>query len=201
MSHEPQPIRSDSLPHTSSTSGKAGKTKAKAQANAASQARSEKVFLLALLSLFVFIPSLFFCFSAVSIQIPHECSRSRSRSRSCSCTWVRIRNHFLLLLCTNESKMSRMRQTTPPSLISKIPTLLRFPLLVLSSLTLSSALYTFASHFTAGDLSSVSRSIDDWWQVAGLIGWKTAELAVGWWGEYDSEHSKDPWRIFLQKLI
>lgn len=97
--------------------------------------------------------------------------------------------------------MSRKKETPPSSLTSKIPTLLRFPLLVLSSLTLSSALYTSVSGFTAGDLSSVSRSIDDWWQVAGLIGWKIAELAVGWWGEYDSEHSKDNWNLFLQKLI
>lgn len=68
---------------------------------------------------------------------------------------------------------------------STLPEILHFPLLVVLSLTLSATLYTFASAFTAGDLSSVSRRLDDWWEVAGLIGWKTAELAAGWWGGYD----------------
>ena len=62
---------------------------------------------------------------------------------------------------------------------------LHFPALVLLSLTLSATLYTVASNFTAGDLSSVSRRLDDWWEVAALVGWKTAQLAVGWWGGYD----------------
>lgn len=92
-------------------------------------------------------------------------------------------------------------QTPQPALTAKVPTVLRFPLLVLFSLTLSSVLYTAASSFTAGDLSSVSRSIDDWWQVAGLIGWKTTELAVGWWGEYDSEHSKNRCNQVVRSLI
>lgn len=68
---------------------------------------------------------------------------------------------------------------------STLPGALQFPLLAVLSLTLSATLYTIASSFTAGDLSSVSRRLDDWWEVAGLIGWKTAELAVGWWGGYD----------------
>lgn len=84
--------------------------------------------------------------------------------------------------------MPRRKPVTPgpPLPTSNVPQLLQFPLLVVTSLTLSAALYSVASVFTSGDLSSVSRSLDDWWEVAGLIGWKTAELAVGWWGEYDS---------------
>ena len=75
---------------------------------------------------------------------------------------------------------------TPPIAASKIPAPLRFPILVLLSLTLSAFLYSFTSEFTAGDLSSVSRSVNDWWEVTGLLGVKTLELAVGWWGQYDS---------------
>lgn len=76
----------------------------------------------------------------------------------------------------------------PPTLssTSKIPEFLLFPTLVVLSLTISSALYSVASVFTAGDLSSVSRSLDDWWEVVGLIGWRIVVLAYGWWGEYDS---------------
>lgn len=76
----------------------------------------------------------------------------------------------------------------PPtqSSTSKIPEFLLFPTLVVLSLTISSALYSVASVFTVGDLSSVSRSLDDWWEVVGLIGWRIVVLAFGWWGEYDS---------------
>lgn len=88
---------------------------------------------------------------------------------------------------------SRKRAVVAPSNVaarssrpsSKIPETFRFPLVVIFSLALSSVLYSVQSNFTAGDLSSVSRSHDDWWTVIGLIAWKTAELAVGWWEGYD----------------
>ena len=57
------------------------------------------------------------------------------------------------------------------------------------SLTLSALLYSLTSDFRAGDLASVSRRVTEWWQVTGLLGCKAAELAVGWWGEYDSKCS------------
>jgi len=71
---------------------------------------------------------------------------------------------------------------------SKIPAPLRFPLLVLISLTSSSLLYSLASEYTAGDLSSVSKSLNGWWEITGLLGWKATQLAVGWWGGYDSQY-------------
>lgn len=75
---------------------------------------------------------------------------------------------------------------------SKLPAALRFPLLVTLSLSLSSLLYSFSSDYTAGDLATVSRSLNKWSEVAELIGWRTAELAIGWWGEYDSETHATP---------
>ena len=83
---------------------------------------------------------------------------------------------------------------------STLPGSLHFPLLVFLSLTLSATLYTVASGFTAGDLSSVSRKLDDWWEVGGLIGWKAAELAVGWWGGYDRMLLVAVLRIWGRKL-
>ncbi|KAI6710969.1 hypothetical protein PZA11_002273 [Diplocarpon coronariae] len=68
---------------------------------------------------------------------------------------------------------------------SKIPTFLHFPLLVVLSLTLSSLLYSFAAGFTSGDLAKVSRTLDHWEQVCALVGWRTLELALGWYGNYD----------------
>ena len=80
--------------------------------------------------------------------------------------------------------------SSPPALLaSKIPNSLRFPLVVLLNLSLSAVLFSISSQYTAGDLSSVSRSVNQWWEVGGLLGCKALELAVGWFGEYDSmEH-------------
>ncbi|KAI9836729.1 MAG: hypothetical protein M1837_003261 [Sclerophora amabilis] len=72
-----------------------------------------------------------------------------------------------------------------PTSLSRLPHYLRFPLLIFANLVLSSALYSLASDYTAGDLGSVSRSFDAWWEVTALIGWRAAELAVGWLNNYD----------------
>ena len=88
----------------------------------------------------------------------------------------------------------RRRPSKPPATIpaaspaatSKLPPRVRFPLLLVLSLTISSLLYSLVSPFTSGDLATVSRSRDNWWEIAGLLGWKATELAVGWYGGFDS---------------
>jgi len=87
----------------------------------------------------------------------------------------------------SSASLAELSKTHAPSSTSKIPNTLRFPLLVLISLTSSSVLYSLSSAITAGDLSSVSKSLNDWWEITGLLGWKTAQLAVGWWGGYDGQ--------------
>jgi hypothetical protein len=56
---------------------------------------------------------------------------------------------------------------------SKIPPPLRFPLLVALSLTLSSLSYSIAAKYTAEELASVARKLDQWWEVAALLAWRT----------------------------
>lgn len=68
---------------------------------------------------------------------------------------------------------------------SKIPNILRFPTLVITSMVVSSVLYSVASQYGTGDLATVMQRRDEWWQIAGLLAWKAAELGIGWWGEYD----------------
>jgi len=34
-------------------------------------------------------------------------------------------------------------------------------------------------------LSAVSRTLRGWWEVGAVIGWRTFELALGWYGELD----------------
>lgn len=80
---------------------------------------------------------------------------------------------------------------------NKLPSQLRFPLVVITDLALSALLRSFIADFAAGDLSSVSRSVNEWWQVAGLLLARTLEIALGWYGQYDStsytcaEHSSN----------
>ena len=73
-----------------------------------------------------------------------------------------------------------------PAPNTKLPAQLRFPLLVLMTWTLFGTLWSTISPFTAGDLATVSRSRDDWWNIVGLMVWKAALVAVGWYGGYDS---------------
>jgi hypothetical protein len=60
-----------------------------------------------------------------------------------------------------------------PLRASKLPAPVRFPLLVILSLSISSLLYSFVAEYTAGELASVSRSLNEWWEVGVLVGWKT----------------------------
>ena len=79
--------------------------------------------------------------------------------------------------------------TLAPVPRSPLPAQLRFPLLVVLTMTFSSLLYSVVSTYTSGDLATVSRSRDEWWEVAGLLGWKTTQLGVGWYAKYDSKQS------------
>ena len=79
--------------------------------------------------------------------------------------------------------------SSPPILLTnRIPSVLRFPLAVIMSMSLSALLYSLTADLRADDLALVSRRLVEWWQVLGLLGLKAAELAVGWWGGYDGMH-------------
>ncbi|KAI9809500.1 MAG: hypothetical protein M1827_006806 [Pycnora praestabilis] len=73
-----------------------------------------------------------------------------------------------------------------PVTTSKLPNAMRFPLLAILSLSFSSLLYTLAADFAVGELAGVSRSLNEWWEVLGLVGWRIVELGVGWYGGYDA---------------
>ena len=50
------------------------------------------------------------------------------------------------------------------------------------------------------ELGSVSRSRNEPWQVAAYLGWKVAELAVGWYGKYDGKFQSQ-FLIFVSNII
>ncbi|GAM39264.1 hypothetical protein TCE0_034f10666 [Talaromyces pinophilus] len=72
------------------------------------------------------------------------------------------------------------------SRVSKIPRTIRFSLVILSSLVLSSVLLTVFSLQTAGHLAGISKHLEEWWEITGLILWRATELGLAWVFGFDS---------------
>ncbi|KAJ5749164.1 uncharacterized protein N7511_010860 [Penicillium nucicola] len=69
---------------------------------------------------------------------------------------------------------------TKSSALMRIPSPARFVLVVLSSLVVSSILFTLTSSLTLGDLGPISKHLEEWWEVGVLIGWRAVEVGVAW---------------------
>ncbi|CAG8939502.1 unnamed protein product [Penicillium salamii] len=83
---------------------------------------------------------------------------------------------------TRPAREATDAQSSP---LASIPSPARFVLVVLSSLVLSSVLFTLTSSFTVGDLGPISRHLEEWWEVGGLIGWRALEVGLTWVLGYD----------------
>jgi hypothetical protein len=70
----------------------------------------------------------------------------------------------------------------PPrkTLVEQIPSPARLILAVLASLALSSTLFTLTSQVTLGELGRVSKHLEEWWEVGGLMAWKAVEIGLAW---------------------
>ncbi|OCL08082.1 hypothetical protein AOQ84DRAFT_293849 [Glonium stellatum] len=88
-------------------------------------------------------------------------------------------------IARNEPAVVTNGVALPPIRTSRLPRHLRFPLLVIISLSLNVAALSIVADGLGYELGSVSRSRNEPWQVAAYLGWKVAELAVGWYGKYD----------------
>ncbi|OAX83278.1 hypothetical protein ACJ72_02371 [Emergomyces africanus] len=62
----------------------------------------------------------------------------------------------------------------------------RYTGLVTSSLALSTVLFSLSTQITQGDLAWTSRHFNFWWQILGLLVWRTVELTVTWLLGYDA---------------
>ncbi|TDZ24251.1 hypothetical protein Cob_v003034 [Colletotrichum orbiculare MAFF 240422] len=69
---------------------------------------------------------------------------------------------------------------------SHLPTVLQFPLVTVLSFCISSLCYSLLSEWSRGELAGISKSLDTWVEVAVLAGWRVFELALGWFGNFDS---------------
>ncbi|KAK8221322.1 hypothetical protein IWZ01DRAFT_537248 [Phyllosticta capitalensis] len=73
----------------------------------------------------------------------------------------------------------------PPVAPSKLPSWLRFPLLILLSSSTSVALLSVGSEFLDPQLRAVTRAGTDDFHVLASLSWKFLELAVCWFGNFD----------------
>ncbi|EQL33767.1 hypothetical protein BDFG_04299 [Blastomyces dermatitidis ATCC 26199] len=69
---------------------------------------------------------------------------------------------------------------------SWIHCLCRYSSLVICSLTLSTVLFSLSTQITQGDLAWTSRHFNSWWQIGGLLAWRTVELTIAWILGYDA---------------
>jgi len=57
---------------------------------------------------------------------------------------------------------------------------LRFPLVAIASMGLSATLYSIVPRETGYELAAISRSLNEPWQIGGLLAWKIFEIFVPW---------------------
>lgn len=72
-----------------------------------------------------------------------------------------------------DKALAAVRQGDASLRASKLPRPIQFPLVVILSLSSSALLYSFAAEYTAGELATISRSLNEWWEVGALVGWRT----------------------------
>ncbi|KAB2571784.1 hypothetical protein DBV05_g9559 [Lasiodiplodia theobromae] len=75
--------------------------------------------------------------------------------------------------------------TPPPTRAARLPGFVRFPLLIVLSLTTSLSLLSAASGFIDPQLREVSRSSNEDVRVLSSIAWKLTELSLAWFGNFD----------------
>ncbi|KAI5370851.1 hypothetical protein Slin15195_G017240 [Septoria linicola] len=81
---------------------------------------------------------------------------------------------------------------------AQLPNFVKFPALVLVSLSMSALLYTFVAEYTGPELASVSRNLDANWQIWTVLAWKLTELAGAWYLRYD--YVDLGWLTFLSNV-
>ncbi|KAA8646194.1 hypothetical protein EYZ11_010052 [Aspergillus tanneri] len=83
------------------------------------------------------------------------------------------------------------------SWLERIPSSVRFILVVASNLILSTLLFTLTASITLRELGNVSKQLEAW-EVGGLIAWKAVEVGLAWILGYDGRDASS--FIFLVHL-
>lgn len=103
-----------------------------------------------------------------------------------------LESHDTALPATRQQKSKSPRQpkAAPPTLVSNRDYYFTWihPFLVTASLTLAlqAVFSAIIDQATGKELGNVSRHLNSIWSNLGLMGWKFAELGVGWYAGYGS---------------
>lgn len=89
------------------------------------------------------------------------------------------------------------KEPPPKTLVERIPLPARLLLVVISSLALSSTLFTLTSRVTLGELRFVSKHLEEWWEVWGLVAWKAVEVGLAWVLGFDGELHISSYRFII----
>lgn len=68
---------------------------------------------------------------------------------------------------------------------SRLPSIIRLPLVWVLSLGLSALLYSLVADYAGYELAAVSRDLTEDWEVGALLAWKLVELSGAWFAGYD----------------
>ena len=92
-----------------------------------------------------------------------------------------------------EAPEAPMLPRVPPA--TKLPAAIRFPLVVLISLSLSTLFYSLTADWIGVELAAISRTVEDEWQVGTVVAWKLAELSIAWYAGYDCTYTRHTMRL------
>lgn len=100
--------------------------------------------------------------------------------------------------------VSTQRAMAPQSATrSRVPGFIGFPLAVTLALGTSAGLYSAAAELTGFELSTVSRTLNEPWQIFALVAWRIAELYTFWVSGFDCEflpsHTISVWNTDSQQ--
>lgn len=106
-------------------------------------------------------------------------AKSHSRKKSTAST-----------VASSTSLSAVAKRDGPVASTSKLPPALRFPLVVILNLSLSSLLYTLSADHLTSDLAEASRRHDAWEDIALILSAKVLELGITWYGGFDSTYTR-----------
>lgn len=78
-----------------------------------------------------------------------------------------------------------------------LPAWLGYPLSIILSLALSAVFYSFVPDVAGVHFATVSRSLNEPWQIGGLVAWKVVEITVAWVAGLDREYSYKPYPVVI----
>lgn len=85
------------------------------------------------------------------------------------------------------SNLATKMNTTVAAQKSRVPGWIGFPLAVIISFASSAGLYSYVPEIAGYELATVSRSLNEPWQIGGLLLWKLAEISIAWFFGLDCE--------------